>query len=117
MRSDIPDQEKTIERLSDEAFVLIVAGAETTARVMNVTLTCLIEHPEILSRLRQELDQVVNPGLAPSRDLENVPFMKAVIQEGIRMATPVTNRPILRAINEDLRCNGFIIPRGVRQET
>ena len=33
MQSRIPAEEKTVERLVDEAFVLIVAGGETTARV------------------------------------------------------------------------------------
>ena len=114
MRSDIPETEKTIERLSDEAFVLIVAGGETTARVLTVILCHLLQNKDLLSRLRAELDKVINPDLPESRLLEDVPLMKAVIQEGLRIAAPVTNRPILIAPNEDLKCHGWVIPRGVR---
>lgn len=31
METDLPPSEKTIDRLADEALVILVAGAETTA--------------------------------------------------------------------------------------
>lgn len=113
MQSNIPTSEKTIGRLSDEAFVLIVADGETTARVLTVILSHLLQNKNLLARLRAELDKVVNPNLPESRLLEDVPMMKAVVQEGLRMAAPVTNRPMLIAPNEDLKYQDWVIPRGV----
>lgn len=81
MRSTLQPEEKTIVRLSDEAFVLIVAGAETTARVLTVILSYLFQNAELFTRLREELDKVVNPSLPPSKELEKIPLMKAVVQE------------------------------------
>ena len=115
MRSNIPPAEKSVERLEDEAFVLIVAGAETTARVLTVILSHLLQDRDLFSRIRKEIDGVVKPNLPKSRVLEDLPLTKAIIQEGLRMAAPVTNRQILLAPSEDLKCNGWIIPRGVSE--
>nr|POE87787.1 trichodiene oxygenase [Quercus suber] len=112
MQSTLPPSEKSVERLSDESFVLLVAGGETTARVMTVIIAQLIENSSLLARLREELDSVMEKELPPSRILEELPLLKAVIQEGNRFATPVTNRPILRAPDENLTTkDGWVIPR------
>lgn len=113
MRSNLPPAEKAVKRVCDEAFVLVVAGAETTARVLSVIMAHLLQDRELFDRLRKELSGVVRPDLPPSRDLEAIPLMKAVVQEGVRLAAPVTNRPILIAPKEDLKCHDCAIPRGV----
>ena len=115
IRSNLPAQEKSIERLSDEAFILIVAGGETTARVLTIILSHLLQNGDLFARLRKDLDTVMNPDLPESRVLEEIPLMKAVIQEGLRVAAPVVNRPILIALDEDLNCHGYAIPHSVRQ--
>ena len=113
LHSNIPASEKTVERLSDEAFVLIVAGGETTARVLTVITAYLLQDKSLLLRLRKELDKAMESGLPSSQKLEEIPLMKAVVQEGVRLAAPVTNGAKLIAPNEDLKCNGWFIPRGV----
>lgn len=115
MQADLPPSEKTIDRLADEAFVILVAGAETTARTLCVILCHLLGNPEILDALRRELDMAaIGDNVIPSsRVLEDLPLMKAVVQEGIRLAEPVTNRQILIAPDGDLTCGGgVVIPRG-----
>lgn len=121
MQADLPPAEKTADRLADEAFVLLVAGAETTARTLCVILCHLLSSPSVLVRLRAELDPVMKqrqPQLPPSRVLEELPLLKAVVQEGTRLAEPVTNRQILVAPEEDLVVSGsggrksIVIPRG-----
>lgn len=120
MQADLPPAEKTADRLADEAFVLLVAGAETTARTLCVILCHLLSSPSTLPRLRAELDPVLKDAagqLPPSRVLEELPLLRAVVQEGTRLAEPVTNRQILVAPEEDLivRDSGgreIVIPRG-----
>jgi cytochrome P450 len=115
MNSSLPDEEKSVERLSDEAFVLVIAGGETTARVSTVILTKLIERPKLLARLREELSAVVKEGKLPesSRMLEEIPLLKAIVQEGLRCGAPVTIRPERVLPNEDLAYQDWTIPRGV----
>lgn len=117
MEADLPPSEKTIDRLADEAFVILVAGAETTARTLCVIMCHLLSNPEVFGALRKELDTAMaaaNGGtqLPSSRTLEALPLMKAVVQEGVRLAEPVANRQILIAPEEDLVCAGIVIPRG-----
>lgn len=123
MQADLPPAEKTADRLADEAFVLLVAGAETTARTLCVILCHLLSKPSVLARLRAELDPVIKAHqslqVPPSRVLEELPLLRAVVQEGTRLAEPVTNRQILVAPDEDLIVGGsgsgrgeIVIPRG-----
>lgn len=123
MQADLPPAEKTADRLADEAFVLLVAGAETTARTLCVILCHLLSTSSVLARLRAELDPVIKAHqplqLPPSRVLEELPLLRAVVQEGTRLAEPVTNRQILVAPEEDLVVGGsssgrgeIVIPRG-----
>lgn len=127
MQASLPGAEKTVDRLADEAFVLLVAGAETTARTLCVILCHLLSSPSVLTRLRAELDPIMKeaagggwqrqPQLPPSRVLEELPLLRAVVQEGTRLAEPVTNRQILVAPEDDLVCGGggggdIVIPRG-----
>ena len=121
LQSDLPAEEKTIQRMSDEAFVLIVAGAETTAQVLTVMFAHILQNPTMLRRLRAELDTIAssNGELPPSRLFAQLPLCRATVQEGLRLAGPVTNRPILIAPSEDLRyasdassSRQYIIPRG-----
>ncbi|EME38416.1 hypothetical protein DOTSEDRAFT_75828 [Dothistroma septosporum NZE10] len=113
MQSSLEDEEKSLPRMVDEAFVLIVAGGETTARVTTVTLAHLLQNKHLLTRLRTVLDKLdVVSQLPTSRQLEEIPLMTAVVQEGLRIAAPVTNSAKLIAPNEDLECHGWSIPRG-----
>lgn len=113
LQSNLPDEEKSLRRMMDEAFVLIVAGGETTARVITVIFAHLLQDKALYNRLREVLSKVCGDGLPPSRVLAEIPLVKAVAQEGTRIASPVTNRPILMAPNENLVYGDWVIPRGV----
>lgn len=114
LQSKLSSQEKSIARMADEAFVLIVAGGETTARVLTWIMVCLFRDLALLKRLRQELDSVLVADTLPETQvLEELPLCKAVVQEGLRISCPVTNRPQLIAPNEDLVYGDRIIPRGL----
>lgn len=115
MDSSLPSADKSMERLADEAFVLVMAGGETTAKVTLVTLVHILQDPSLLARLRGPVDKVMKAGRPSYRELEAIPLMKAVVQEGVRFACPVTNRATQMAPKEDLELNGTVIPRGVRK--
>lgn len=51
----LPDQEKETERLAQEGFVVLVAGVETTARVLTTaTYHLLANQDTALKRLKEE---------------------------------------------------------------
>ena len=55
--SQLPPEEKTVERLTQEAFVFVAAGGETTARMVSYAVFYILHNKErILPRLKKELE-------------------------------------------------------------
>ncbi|RAL08788.1 cytochrome P450 [Aspergillus homomorphus CBS 101889] len=89
--SNLPEHEKTDRRLGGESFAFMTAGTETTAWTLTVTTFHLLNKPELLSRLAQELDEnnAINLSWV---ELEKLPYLRAVIAEGLRLSYGVTPR-------------------------
>lgn len=75
--SDLPAQEKTIERLMDEGFILVGAGGETTAQTLTVLTFHILNNREIFLELRAELDKIMpDPASSvPWQILEQLPLL------------------------------------------
>jgi len=74
---DLPTEEKSVERMTDEAFILIAAGTETTAKTLTETMFHILNTPGVLQKLTEELDAEIT-----SRDdvptwtrLEKLPYL------------------------------------------
>ncbi|KAH9940216.1 high nitrogen upregulated cytochrome P450 monooxygenase 2 [Epithele typhae] len=78
-------------QLIDDGVLAIVAGADTTASATTSTFACLLAHPEVYVRLQQEVDRFYPPGADPadSRHHKEMPYLNAVINEGLRLFPPV----------------------------
>ena len=100
---DLPEAEKESMRVSDEAAALIGAGTETVSWTLSVTLFHLLDQPDVLHKLREELLKVAkSPEEIPSwSTLEKIPYLSAVIAEGLRCANGVISR-LARAPHEPL---------------
>ena len=84
-KEEILAVERSIDRLTDEAQILIAAGTETTARVLVVLTYYLCLHPDVLLRLRKELAKLGTD--QPNwTDLESVPYL-------VRATRCKTDRP------------------------
>ncbi|XP_010527305.1 PREDICTED: cytochrome P450 705A20-like [Tarenaya hassleriana] len=89
---------------------LFLGGTDTSAQATQWTMAELINHPNILKRLREEIDSVVGTkrGLEET-DLSKLPYLQAVIKEGLRLHPPA---PILsRKSKEDCKIGEFVVPR------
>lgn len=82
--SDLPTEEKTLERLRFEATSIVSAGMETTKWVLSVGTYHVLKNPEVAAKLNAELlktwPDVDNPPALS--ELEKLPYLSAVIQEG-----------------------------------
>ncbi|KIV81137.1 hypothetical protein PV11_08581 [Exophiala sideris] len=92
--SDLPEHEKETERLWQEAQVICIAGTETTAWALSVITFHLLSSPEVLRTLRDDLENAIPE---PSERveiniLEKLPYLTAIIQEGLRLAFGVSTR-------------------------
>ncbi|KAL8735549.1 MAG: hypothetical protein Q9166_000717 [cf. Caloplaca sp. 2 TL-2023] len=52
--SSLPDIEKSAARLHSEGTMLVLAGTESTAKLLSTTYYHLLAHPSMLSRVRAE---------------------------------------------------------------
>lgn len=98
------------EALLDETRTLFFAGYETAATGMTWALYLLARHPEAARKLADELDRVLG-GREPSwADLPLLPYLRAVLQEAMRVYPPVYALP--RQALEDDEIGGHPIRRG-----
>ncbi|KAH8119743.1 cytochrome P450 monooxygenase pc-1 [Phellopilus nigrolimitatus] len=76
--------------LRDEILNIMIAGRDTTAATLAFALYCLAMHPEVLKRLREEILTVVGSERNPTYDdLKEMKFLRAVINETLRLYPPV----------------------------
>lgn len=87
LNSNLPPEEKTVERLADEARVIVGAGQETVSWVLTVITCHLLSNPTVLRTLKTELATTMpDPDVSiPDATLANLPYFSAVIKEGLRL--------------------------------
>jgi len=98
-------------RLQSNTETLLLAGAGTTATSLSATIWYLVQHPHVLSKLREHLDVLTDVEITNDR-LANIPYLEAVIDETLRICPPVPG-----AIPRDTTCPtviaGVQFPQGV----
>jgi cytochrome P450 len=100
----------TRKQLRDETMTIFLAGHETTALTLAWTWYLLSGNPEAEARLHEELHGVLG-GRAPEiKDLERLPYLKAVVNEVLRLYPPA----YLLARTSIAPCNigGYDFPSG-----
>ncbi|KAL1592011.1 hypothetical protein SLS60_011603 [Paraconiothyrium brasiliense] len=88
LQSNLPAKEKETTRLAEEAVLLVGAGTHTTSFILAVITFHLLANPSLLRKLREELRTVLPEvnSHAPLMQLEKLPFLTAVLKEGLRIA-------------------------------
>ena len=83
----MPESERSDDRLAKEAQVLLAAGTANTARTLGFISYYILANPHIHARLQEELRDTMStyPEQVPSwADLERLPYLQALIKEGVR---------------------------------
>ncbi|KAI4162409.1 MAG: hypothetical protein LQ342_003975 [Letrouitia transgressa] len=87
VNSDMPESERSIERLTKEAQVLLLAGTESVARTLSYISYFILSNPSLRFRLEKELETPMSryPEVIPTWvELEKVPILQAIIKESLR---------------------------------
>lgn len=113
--ADLPPAEKALNRVFEEVGTITGGGFETIANTLRMILYHIYGNPEILRRLREELGSVViaSPVSKDSlSNLERLPYLTAVLTEGLRLSPGIATRSQRVAPDRDIHYKGFVIPRG-----
>ena len=114
LESDLAAGEKTAARLHADATAVLGAGTETTSWTLAVITFHLLDQPDLLRRLAEEVRAAVpDPKALPSwTTLEKLPFLGAVLHEGLRLSYGVSARTARVPTGEDLIYRGSWTPPG-----
>lgn len=109
--SNLPPSEKETRRLQDEAQLVVAAGVTTTGWALSVATFHLLSNPDVLSKLRAELeDAIPDPAALLSWvELEKLPYLTGCVREAVRMAYAVTTRNP-RLFSKPLAYKDWVIP-------
>ncbi|HAS41696.1 MAG TPA: hypothetical protein DCS93_14555 [Microscillaceae bacterium] len=78
-----------LQELIDQVRVFFAAGTETTANALTWTLYLLARHPKAMTKLRQEIEQVLQGEEPTLEKLPQLAYLHQVIQESMRLHSPV----------------------------
>ncbi|THC96967.1 hypothetical protein EYZ11_003575 [Aspergillus tanneri] len=87
---NLPAPEKALLRLEQEGALLTLAGTESPAQTLNIIFYHLLANRTILKKLHNELNSLPTP--ASWTQLEKLPYLSAIIEEGNRLSFGVTAR-------------------------
>ncbi|KAK7041609.1 hypothetical protein VNI00_009199 [Paramarasmius palmivorus] len=81
------DMLETPEKSRDHCHRL--AGYDTTAGALTWLILAMVRFPEVQSKAQEELDEVVGRSKIPTlADMDNLPYMRAIIKEVLRWRPP-----------------------------
>ncbi|KAI9718808.1 MAG: hypothetical protein M1828_006570 [Chrysothrix sp. TS-e1954] len=110
----LPPSGRTERALRDQLEGLIGGGTEPTAHVLRLVTYHLCRNPTMLHKLRVELDglPVSQSQHLSLQQLENLRYLTAVIQEGLRLSYGVASRMPRIAPDRILKYEDWNIPPG-----
>ena len=108
----------TQEEASSESLLNVVAGSDTTATTIRLTMLHLLSNPTAYRKLQAEIDQGIQDGRisTPITDSEarQLPYLQATIKEGLRMKAPAAG-PLFKTVPpEGDMIDGKFIPGGTQ---
>ncbi|KAL4447666.1 hypothetical protein ABPG75_004885 [Micractinium tetrahymenae] len=100
----------TSKQLRDDMMTLLIAGHETTAAVLTWTFHCITDRPDVVARLREEVDAVLGDRKPTFEQVRELRYCTRVINEAMRLY-PQPPVLIRRALADDV-LGGYNVPKG-----
>jgi cytochrome P450 len=84
------DETMSLAEIETTFNILIIAGSETTASALSGTTYYLLRNPSVMTTLTKEIrSSFTDESNIDLATLATLPYLSAVIEEGLRMAPPV----------------------------
>lgn len=100
--------EVTASQVRDEVVTVLLAGHDTTALTLTYAMVLLAEHPTVLSRLQDEVDDVLGDEPPGPEHLEQFEYLDWVLRESMRLYPPVYT--LFRTPTEPTTIDGYPVP-------
>ncbi len=100
------------QQLRDEVITMFLAGHETTALAVTYAWYLLSLNANVTRKLFEEVDEVLGDRRATAADINQLPYLKAVVQETLRMYSPAWI--VGREATEDTHVGGWFVPKGTQ---
>jgi len=82
------DDSMSERQLLDELVTIFAAGHETSSNALTWTMYLLDQHPEVVAKMKEEINSVTPNKLPGYDELKNMPYLQNVIDESMRMYPP-----------------------------
>ncbi|HUK36744.1 MAG TPA: cytochrome P450 [Vicinamibacterales bacterium] len=109
-RDEETGEAMTDEQLRVEVMTFLLAGQETTSLALTWTWYLLSQHPDVRERFEAELDSVLDGRPPDYADLANLPYLRMLVDESMRLYPPAWGFS-RQALSDDV-LGGFRLPRG-----
>lgn len=134
----LPDEKRKLndQELVSLSGEFLNTGADTTATALQWIMANLVKYPAIQGKLYEEIVGVVGlpkplstpsltmlsneaskgnhsdilKGVVKEEDLDNMPYLKAIVLEGLRRHPPA-NFVLPHSVTEDVELDGYLIPK------
>lgn len=108
-------QDEDGQSLSDDEVIgqvaaLLFAGHETTANALSWAWYALTRNPRVLEKALNEIDTVLGGRTVTLEDLPNLPYVRMVIDETLRLYPPAWYTE--RSSSEDITLGEYTVPVG-----
>ncbi len=102
-----------------ESLLQILAGSDSTATTIRMTLLYILTNPPIYLRLRHEIDTAIATGgisfpVVKNAEALALPYLQATIKEGLRLWQPLNGIATKLSPPEDIEISGARIPGGTQ---
>lgn len=97
--------------IAHEVMGLLIGGAETTSKMIAWVLLDLLEKPDVVASLRQEIHEVVGGDDLDAGYFRSLPYLDAVVEEGLRYRSPAPF-PGMRMTKKEIDVAGFRVQAG-----
>ena len=103
----------SVEEMETNCMAFIVAGSDTMTTALTGILNCLLHSQASMNRLQKELRSTfVSEAGIDSVSTQGLPYLKAVIEEGLRMCPPVPDIMRRQVTGGDVMVSGHCVPDG-----
>jgi sterol 14-demethylase len=111
LRTDADEPRYSADEITGMFIAMMFAGHHTTSGTAAWTLIELLRHPDAMTAVQAELDELFADGRDVSyQALREIPLLEAAIKEALRLHPPLIL--LMRMVTEDLDYEGHTIEAG-----